>query len=61
MTNRVTETDVRSARTKAYDAAVEASCLEAEARKARRTADALNQHYEDLLGELQGQLTIEDA
>lgn len=57
----VTEAAVREARAKAVEAGLVADELEAKARRARRTATALNRHYEDLLSILQGQLTIEDA
>jgi hypothetical protein len=39
---------------------MEADRLEASARKARRIANAKTQHYEDLLLEFQGQMTIDE-
>ena len=51
---------VREARSAAVDAGLEADALEAKARRARRLANSKMQHYESLLLELQGQMTLEE-
>lgn len=52
------EERLRVARADAVDALLDAERLEAEARKARRRATAKNKHYEDLLLEHGGQMTL---
>lgn len=53
-----TKEELQAARRAAVDATLRADELEAEARKARRTATAKMKHYEDLLQIVQGQLQL---
>lgn len=54
----VTEDELRVARSLAVDAGLEAETLEMQARAARRKATSKTKHYEDLLLEYQGQMTL---
>lgn len=54
-----TEEDLREARGAAVDAKLSADRLQARADVARKNANALQKHYDDLLAEFQGQLAFD--
>lgn len=58
METRPSESDLRAARSAAVDAALRADELEAQARKARRIANAKQKHYDDMLLIAQGQMEL---
>lgn len=55
---KISEADLRQARTVAVDASLEADEIEAQARRARRSATAKMKHYEHMLSIMQGQMEL---
>lgn len=53
-----TSEELATARGAAVDANLQAEAIESEARKARRIATAKQKHYENLILQAQGQMTI---